>query len=44
MVGSLLIGGQIRQTHIGLRKINNYEQFINPIDKRYASEDAFFIA
>ena len=42
MVGRLNVGDQTRQTHIGLRKITNYESYINAIDQDYESEDAIY--
>ena len=42
MVGDLKVGGQIRQTHIIFRNIEDYESFINAIDEGYDAEDAFF--
>ena len=38
MVGSLVIGNQIRQTHIGFRNFTDYEHYIKAIDHGYDSE------
>ena len=43
MVGNLKVGDQIRQTHIRFRDINDFEAYINAIDKSYDAEDAIFI-
>ena len=40
MIGKLSIGDQIRKTHIKLRFIDDFENFINSIDGRYDAEDA----
>ena len=42
MVGNLKVGDQVRQTHIRIRNISDYEAYINSIDKEYDSEDAIF--
>ena len=42
IVGKLKLGDQIRQTHIRLRNISDYEADINSIDQDYDSEDAIF--
>ena len=42
MVGSLKVGGQIRQTHIRFRNIDDYKSYINSIDECYDAEDAIF--
>ena len=42
MVGSLVIGDQIRQNHIRFRIITDYESYISAIDQDYESEDAIF--
>ena len=42
MVGNLKIGDQIRQTHIKLRNINDFEAYINSIDQDYDSDDCIF--
>ena len=43
MVGNLIVGDQIRQTHIRFRNMNDYEAFINSIDQDYDSDDSIFI-
>ena len=43
MVGNLKVGDQIRQTHVRLRNINDYEAYINANDERCDAEDAVFI-
>ena len=42
MVGNLKVGGQIRQTHIRFRNIEDYEAYINSIDEGYDARDAIF--
>ena len=42
MVGTLVIGDQIRQTHFRSRNITDYEYYINAIDQTYDYEDAIF--
>ena len=42
MAGKLSIGDQIRETHIRLRNITDYESYINAIDEGYEAEDAIF--
>ena len=42
IVGSLVIGDQIRQTHSRFRNITDYESSNNAIDHDYDSEDAIF--
>ena len=42
MVGILKVGDQIRQTHIRLRNVDDYEAYINAIDQDYESEDSNF--
>ena len=42
MVGTLNVGDQIRQTHIRLRNITDYEATFNAIDEGYDAEDAIF--
>ena len=42
MVGSFVIGDQIRQTHIRFKDIAVYESYINAIDEDYESDDAIF--
>ena len=41
-VGNLKIGEQIRQNHIRIRNIDDYESYINTIDEGYDAEDAIF--
>ena len=43
MVGSLKVGGQLRQTHIRLRNKNDYESCIKAIDEGYDAENTIFI-
>ena len=42
MVGLLVVGDQIRQTHISFRNIDDFESYINSIDEGYDAEDAIF--
>ena len=42
MVGSLIIGDQVRQTLFGLKNKDDYESYINSIDEGYDSEDSVF--
>ena len=42
MVGTLLVGDQLRQTHIRFRKMIDFESYINSIDQDYDSDDAIF--
>ena len=42
MVGDLSIDDQIRETHVRLRNITEYEFHINAIDEGYGAEDALF--
>ena len=42
MIGNLKIGDQIRQTHIRLRNIYDYEAYIICFDERDDAEDAIF--
>ena len=42
MIGSLKIADQIRQTNIRFKNIDDYECYINSIDRDYESEDAIF--
>ena len=42
MVGSLVIGDQIRQTHIRFRNVADYESYIYAIDQNYETDDAIF--
>ena len=42
MIGTLIVGDQLRQTHIRFRKMIDFENFINSIDQDYDSDDAIF--
>ena len=42
IVGSIVIGDQIRQTHIRFGKITDYEHYNNAIDEGYNAEHAIF--
>ena len=42
MVGNLIVGDQIRQTHIRFRNMNDYEAYINSIDQDCDSDDSIF--
>ena len=42
MVGNVKVGDQIRQTHIGLRNLDDFKAYINAIDEGYDAEDAIF--
>ena len=42
MVGKLKVGDQIRQTHIRFRNMDDYEAYINSIDRDYDSDDSIF--
>ena len=42
MVGSLLVGDQLRQTHIRFRNMIDFENYINSIDQDYDSDDSVF--
>ena len=42
MVGNLIVGDQIKQTHIRFRNMNDYEAYINSIDQDYDSDDSIF--
>ena len=42
MVGTLLVGDQIRQTHIRFRNMDDFEAYINSIDQDYDSDDSIF--
>ena len=42
MVGNWKVGDQIRQTNIRFRNMDDFEAYINSIDRRYDAEDAFF--
>ena len=40
MIGTLVIGENVRNTHIRFRNIIDYDSYINSIDQGYDSEDA----
>ena len=42
MVGNLKVGDQIRQTNIRFKNMDDFEAYINSIDKDYDAEDAIF--
>ena len=42
MIGTLIVGDQLRQTHIRFRKMIDFETYINSIDQDYDSDDAIF--
>ena len=42
MVGTSIVGDQIRQSHIRFRNMNDYEAYINSIDQDYDSDDSIF--
>ena len=42
MVGTLLVGDQIRQTHVRFRNMDDFEDYINSIDQDYDSDDSIF--
>ena len=42
MVGTLLVGDQLRQTHIRFIKVIDFETYINSIDQDYDSDDSIF--
>ena len=42
MVGSLVIGDQLRTTHFRFRNMDDFESYINAIDQYYESDDAIF--
>ena len=42
MVGNLKVGGQIRQTNIRFRNMDDFEAYIIAIDEGYDAEDAIF--
>ena len=42
MVGTLLVGDQLRQTHIRFRKMIDFESYINSIDQDSDSDDSIF--
>ena len=38
LIGKLSVGDEIRHTHIRVRKITDYESYINAIDEGYDAE------
>ena len=42
MIGTLIVGDQLRQTHIRFRKMIDFETYINSIDQDYDSDDSIF--
>ena len=42
MVGTLIVGDQLRQTHIRFRNMEDFESYINSIDQDYDSDDCIF--
>ena len=42
MVGTLLVGDQLRQTHIRFRNLDDFENYINSIDQDFDSDDSIF--
>ena len=42
MVGTLLVGDELRQTHIIFRNMDDFESYINSIDQDYDSDDSIF--
>ena len=42
MVGTLLVGDQLRQTHIKFRNMDDFESYINSIDQDYDTDDSIF--
>ena len=42
MADKLKVGDQIRQTHVRLRNMDDFESYIKAIDKGYEGEDANF--
>ena len=42
MIGTLVIGENVGNTHIRFININDYEYYINSIDQGYDSEDAIY--
>ena len=42
MVGNLKVGDQIRQTHVRLRNMYDFEAYINSIDEGYDADDCIF--
>ena len=42
MVGTLIVGDQLRQTHIRFRNMIDFETYINSIDEGYHADDSIF--
>ena len=42
MVGTLIVGDQLRQTHIRFRNMIDFETYINSIDEGYDADDIIF--
>ena len=42
MVGTLIVGDQLRQTHIRFRNMIDFENYINSIDEGYDADDSIF--
>ena len=42
MVGTLIVGDQLRQTHIRFRNMIDFETYINSIDEGYDANDSIF--
>ena len=42
MVGKASPADQIRETHIRLRNMDDFESYVNAIDEVYEAEDAIF--
>ena len=42
MVGTLIVGDQLRQTHIRFRNMIDFETYINGIDEGYDADDSIF--
>ena len=42
MIGTLIVGDQLRQTHIRFRKLIDFETYIDKIDDGYDSDDSIF--
>ena len=42
MIGTLIVGDQLRQTHIRFRNMIDFETYINSIDEGYDADDSIF--
>ena len=42
MVGTLIVGDELRQTHIRFRNMIDFETYINSIDEGYGANDSIF--